>query len=97
MSWALHAKRILSEGREVTINPKGNSMSGRIESGQSVLLKPCTKDDLNVNDVVLCKVKGNDYLHLISAIDGERYQISNNKGHINGWISLRSIFGKAYL
>ena len=44
-------------------------------------------------DVVYCKVKGRQYLHLVSAIKGERYQISNNKGHVNGWIGINQIFG----
>jgi hypothetical protein len=42
--------------------------------------------------VVLCKVHGTYYLHLITAKDGQRFQISNNKGHVNGWT--KTIFGK---
>ena len=38
---------------------------------------------------------GHFYLHKISAIkNGKTYQISNNHGHINGWISRNQIFGK---
>lgn len=35
---------------------------------------------------MLCKVNGTEYLHLIKAIQGSRFQIGNNKGRINGWI-----------
>jgi hypothetical protein len=43
-------------------------------------------------------VNGNEYLHLIKAIrgaiQGQRFQIGNNRGGINGWITARSIFGR---
>jgi hypothetical protein len=39
-------------------------------------------------------VKGNEYLHLIKAVQDKRYQIGNNRGKINGWIGQNSIFGK---
>jgi len=34
-----------------------------------------------------------EYLHLVKAIQGSRYQIGNNLGRINGWIGPNSIFG----
>lgn len=49
---------------------------------------------LFVDDVVLCRVKGAEYLHLIKAIQGQRFQIGNNRGYINGWIGPHSIFGR---
>jgi hypothetical protein len=39
-------------------------------------------------------VGGSQYLHLIKAISGSRFQIGNNRGRINGWISVNGIFGK---
>jgi hypothetical protein len=39
-------------------------------------------------------VNGNEYLHIVKAIQGERFQIGNNRGLINGWITARGIFGK---
>lgn len=48
---------------------------------------------LKTGDVVLCKVAGSQYLHLIKAIEGSRYQIGNNKGKINGRIGRHNIFG----
>jgi hypothetical protein len=47
-----------------------------------------------VDDIVLCRVKGNQYLHLVKAIQGERFQIGNNRGGINGSITRRQIFGR---
>lgn len=70
-------------------------MIGRIESGQLCTVQPVT-DDLVISkdDIVLCKVAGKQFLHLVKAIQGGRYQIANNKGHINGWIGRNQIFGK---
>lgn len=42
----------------------------------------------------LCKVRGAEYLHLITAIDGDRFQIGNDRGHINGRIGKTAIFGR---
>ena len=47
-----------------------------------------------MGDIVLCKVRGNEYLHLIKAVQGERFQIGNNRGLINGWVPPSAIFGK---
>lgn len=92
MGWASKYIEILKSGQSVSFRPKGNSMTPRIKSGDLVTVEPLT--DVNVGDIVLCKVKGREYLHLISAIDGNRYQISNNHGFVNGWIGKASIFGK---
>lgn len=74
----------------------GNSMTPILKSGQSVICEPVTTEtELNKKDIVLCKVKGKYYLHLIQAVkSGDRYMIGNNHGHINGTISRDGIFGK---
>ena len=69
-------------------------MSGKIESGQLCTVEPIDPESVEVGDIVLCKVKGREYLHLVKAIQGQRFQIGNNKGRINGWITANSIFGK---
>ena len=94
MSWAAHAIKALREGREVVIRPRGHSMKPKINSGDAVILRPCDPLSLSVGDIVLVRVKGKDYLHLIKAIDGKRFQIGNNRGRINGWVGPTSIFGK---
>jgi hypothetical protein len=40
------------------------------------------------------EVDGAEYLHLIKAIQGARFQIGNNRGRINGWIGTNAIYGK---
>ena len=95
MAWATHHIERLLAGETVQFRPRGQSMKGKIESGQLCTVAPLEPDtEIKVGDIVLCKVRGNEYLHLVKAIDRNRYQIGNNRGYINGWIGLNSIFGK---
>ncbi len=95
MGWATQHIAKLQDGETVQFRPRGNSMTGKIESGQLCTVEPITDpDNLGVGDIVLCKVNGNQYIHLIKAIQGRRFQIGNNRGRINGWITANSIYGK---
>ena len=94
MGWAAHHIEKLRQGETVSFRPRGNSMSGKIESGQLCTVEPVNPGSLRGGDIVLCKVNGAEYLHLIKAIQGERFQIGNNRGRINGWVSANSIYGK---
>ena len=94
MGWALHYIAKLKDGQSVSFRPRGNSMSGKIESGQLCTVSPIDTESIEVGDIVLCKVNGREYLHLVKAIQGPRFQIGNNRGRINGWITANSIFGK---
>ena len=69
-------------------------MRGRIDSGQLCTVDPVDPATLEVGDIVLCKVKGHEYLHIVKAIQGGRFQIGNNRGLINGWIGANGIFGR---
>jgi hypothetical protein len=69
-------------------------MSPRIKSGQLCTVEPVDPSSLHVGDIVLCKVRGAEYLHIVKAIQGERFQIGNNHGFINGWVAASAIFGK---
>jgi hypothetical protein len=69
-------------------------MAPRIESGQLCTVSPVDAATLEAGDVVLCKVRGSEYLHIVKAIQAGRFQIGNNRGFINGWIGASSIFGK---
>lgn len=93
MSWATHYIEKLKIGETVQFRPRGGSMKGKIESGQLVTVEPINNRQLQKGDIVLCKVNGNQYLHLIKAIQGNRYQIGNNTGGINGWVTTNSIYG----
>ncbi len=100
MNWASHAITALSRGEACTVTPHGNSMRPLVESGATVTLAPYREDEEPAeNDIVLVKVKGVVYLHLIKAVRGKgenrQYQIGNNRGGINGWVSRRAIYGKA--
>ncbi len=95
MAWATRYITKLKPGETVSFRPRGNSMQGKIESGQLCTVEPIADyDTLEKGDIVLCKVNGSEYLHLIKAIQGKRFQIGNNRGRINGWITANSIFGK---
>ena len=91
MSWPRIIERI-ERGEIVQIRPSGGSMVPRIKSKQLVTLERVDTSKLALDDVVLAKVKGRYYLHLISAIDGDRIQISNNHGHVNGWTRRDKVF-----
>jgi hypothetical protein len=94
MGWASgHIERLWA-AETVSFRPRGNSMSGKIESGQLCTIAPVDPASVQVGDVVLCKVKGREYLHLVKAIQGPRFQIGNNRGRINGWVSAGGIFGR---
>ena len=95
MNWAAHAIGALAKGDGCQIRPHGNSMRPRVESGALVTLAPLTDDDPKIDDIVLVKVAGRVYLHLVKAIQGSRYQIGNNRGGINGWVGRDCIYGKA--
>src|SRR5947207_15961357 len=94
MGWASQYIARLKEGQTVQFRPRGNSMRGKIESGQLCTVEPVTPTTLKVGDVVLCKVNGKQYLHLVKAIQRKLFQIGNNRGRINGWVGENSIFGK---
>jgi hypothetical protein len=94
MGWATGHIANLRNGKTVSFRPRGNSMAGKIESGQLCTVEPIEPSRLEVGDVVLCKVKGCECLHLVKAIQGSRFQIANNRGRINGWISANATFGR---
>lgn len=83
----------LQAGRSVTHKPHGNSMTPRIKSGDRIEISPCEPRDIQTGDIVLAKVKGHYYVHLVTrtSLDG-RFMISNNHGHDNGWT--RQVYGK---
>lgn len=93
MGWADNWIQLLSEGYTVQFRPRGFSMTGKVDNGMLVTVSPILDQELSVGDVVLCVVKGNQYLHLIKAIRGKEYQIGNNRGGINGWINKKKIYG----
>lgn len=85
----------LQNGETCIVVGYGNSMTPKLMSGEAVIMEPVKEDTvLHKNDIVLVKVNGRYYCHLISAIRGKSYQISNNHKHVNGWVSKKNIFGR---
>jgi len=85
----------LRAGETVAFRESGNSMTPRIRHRQKCTYAPvASPQDVRVGDAVFCKVKGRYFTHLVSAIRNGQYQISNNHGHVNGWITLDAIFGR---
>jgi len=93
--WASHAVEALQRGEQATIKPRGHSMKPKVMDGATVTLAPVEPEAVMAGDIVLVKVKGRVYLHLVKARCANRYQIGNNRGHINGWVGPSSIYGKA--
>jgi hypothetical protein len=94
VGWASHHIGRLRAGETVSFRPRGHSMKGRIASGQLCTVAPVDASTLKVGDIVLCRVGGSEYLHIIKAVGHGRFQIGNNRGGINGWVGPNSIFGK---
>ena len=86
----------LREGNVCRVKGIGNSMTPILKSKQDVICIPVTETTiLQKRDIVLAKVKGYWYLHIIHAIKNDSlYLIGNNQGHMNGWVSRNGIYGK---
>jgi hypothetical protein len=91
------APQVLNDVGECCITGAGNSMQPIINTGDKIYLKKVDPSQLRKGDAVYCKVHGNKFVHLITAVDsgGKRFQISNNKGHTNGWCGSSGIYGLA--
>ena len=85
----------VAAGATVELRPSGSSMVPLIRSRQQVIVAPVDPAKLEVGDIVLARVAGTVYLHLVSAVDRarKRVQISNNRGRVNGWTSHDRVFG----
>ena len=94
MGWASGYITKLQAGETVSFRPRGHSMAPRIQSGQLCTVTPVESAVLRAGDIVLCKVRGSEYLHFVKAIQGDRFQIGNNRGLINGWIGASGIYGR---
>lgn len=91
---AVVASRV-ADGETVQFRPTGSSMVPLIRSRDLVTVAPVDPEKLEVGDIVLAKVAGTIYLHLVSALDPtrKRVQIGNNRGRINGWTNHDRVYG----
>ncbi|TDV55423.1 S26 family signal peptidase [Actinophytocola oryzae] len=85
----------LAAGETVSFRPTGSSMVPLIRSRQLVTVAPCDPAAVEVGDIVLARVAGAVYLHLVSAVDHARgrVRISNNRGRVNGWTNHARVYG----
>lgn len=93
MSWATAYIARLQAGETVSFRPRGSSMVPLINSGALCTVEPTRERELKKGDIVLCKVRGVQYLHLVSGLKPGQVQISNNRGHVNGWTARTNVFG----
>ena len=95
MGWASRAIAALQNGRPTVIKPRGHSMRGLVGDGETVRLNPIPPDDeIAKGDIVLCRVRGREYLHLVHAVGPRGYLIGNAHGYLNGWTPRSRIFGR---
>jgi hypothetical protein len=88
-----YKQKLLEEGKTFETSEKGNSMVPLLKSGQKHVLEPINIEDVEIGDIVFCKVKGSYFTHLVTAKNEIKgVQISNNHGHVNGWT--KNVFGK---
>lgn len=85
----------VAEGRAVDFRPSGSCMVPLIRSRQLVTVAPVDPARVEVGDIVLARVAGTTYLHLVSAVDAAsgRVQLSNNRGRVNGWTNHARVYG----
>jgi hypothetical protein len=97
--WAEEAVQSLQAGKTVNIRPIGLSMQGKVSDGDLVTLAPCLPQDLVTGDIVLARIKGRRYfhlvLHLIIERKADKFLIGNNHGRVDEWVSGENIYGKA--
>lgn len=83
----------LLAGETIISKEPGNSMTPLLKSRQPVKLEPVTWEQCSVGDIVYCRVKGNNYTHLVKATNPQKgCLIGNNHGHNNGWT--KKVYGK---
>lgn len=89
MGWADRYASALMSGETAIFRPYGNSMEPKIKSGQLVTVTPKSPADIVVGDIVLCRVRGKQYLHYVKAkrleADRHMFMIANASGLENGW------------
>jgi hypothetical protein len=95
--WAHDAAEQLKLGKTVQVRPRGYSMKGRIGDGDLVTLTPCHTQDLKPGAIVLVRIQGRRFSHIVLHQILERvdanFLIGNAQGRQDGWVSEADIFG----
>lgn len=82
-------------GDTVEFRPTGHSMTPLVRGGQLVRVAPVDPALVEPGDIVLARVSGTVYLHLVAAVDRPRRRvlIGNNRGRVNGWTGQERVYG----
>lgn len=82
-------------GAVVEFRPAGSSMTPLIRGRQLVRVASADAARVEPGDIVLARVAGTVYPHMVSAVNpaSGRVQISGNHGRVNGWTSQARVFG----
>jgi hypothetical protein len=106
--WADEHIATLRRGESATFRPRGRSMEPLVMDNQEVTVEPYgygwtmgAAREPEIGDIVLVTIDGRQYLHKILNMrvrigkhDGEMlYEIGNNRGGINGWVTREAIHG----
>jgi hypothetical protein len=97
MGWATAHINRLRAGETVQFRPTGGSMDPLVKSGSLCTVEPIDPVQgtfIRTGDIVLCKVRSSEFLHLVKRIQLGRFLIGNNRGGTNGWIGPAEIFGR---
>ncbi len=94
MGWAANHIAQLCKGGTVSFRPRDVTMTGKIAAGQLCTITPVDPAAVEIGDIVLCRVKGTEFLHLVKDIHEDRFQISDSRGQVNGWTTGDEIFGR---
>ena len=88
------AARLRAGAPSVTFRPHGHSMEPLIRDGQQVTVEAIPADyAFERGDIVLVTVRGTTCLHKVLAVSGDRVQIGNNHGGVNGWAHVSKVWG----
>ncbi len=74
-------------------------MTGRITDGDLVTLEPLLSRQLAPGDIVLVRVPGKRFshvvLHLILGVEENKFLIGSHQGRVDGWVVHADIYGIA--
>jgi hypothetical protein len=95
MGWAPFACAALRRGETVHLRPRGHSLTGKLAAGDRVTVAPYDPAALEGRRRRVGAHAWHQVLHLVTATQGDRFVIGNNRGGINGWVGRNAIDGKA--
>ncbi len=89
----------LQNSLSAEVRPRGHSMKGLIDDGDLVTLEPLLSHELAPGDIVLVRVPGKRFshivLHKIVSVEEGIFLIGSHQGRIDGWVERADIYGFA--